>query len=305
MSKQMLKTAPVVMAVAGLDFSPMPANEEFKKGIENLHSLLLADSFLNFPEKYYSPFTRHEIRVSRGADGDASSSMVQTVVTERYVFRSLDTKRIFSISPSGLSYRVGDYQFFEAFSKDFERLLQLIDRALPAFSKMRLNAIVLRYIDLLAPIDDAALRDFVKPDFLPNPVSNLIDEAGRRNGFTTTEIRYKDDIRIRVSAEEIPIVNNTISKIVPDDLAEPDPRIHMQVSGQDYWRNLSEKTSYALMDLEANQNFHFSRSVQCNNEVISSSINELHGIMSPIFWSALTDAAKKQWGHTVVDNQEG
>ncbi len=290
--KNVLRHAPLVHAVIHLKFSTIPALENMSSDLSKiLHQKMIE---VDFPEKIISE--GQHLEISFDALNQQSKQTVKKI--NRNLYRASGEKTIVEIShseadsSSSLILKSTEYETFEQFEILFNNLLNGCLEVIPGLNKSLLKSIGLRYVDVIVPNQGNTLQDFVIPKILPAPLDN-VENLIHRFGLTIKQAQTAKDQILSITFEEIATNNGMLSKILPESLGEHDSKCGLIIEGQQYWTAITSPT-YGILDID---HLHtFTGSPQLDKSMINTVLTSLYQTNHDVFWSVITETAKKAWG---------
>jgi uncharacterized protein (TIGR04255 family) len=283
--KKILTNAPLITAVIHLEISPCP---ELKLKTKDLEDAVLSKMIdLDLPD--YVKAERKMTKVDFGLDGNSTR---EESVSPRHVYRSASKMKLFEISDTSFILKTTDYHTFEEFAVLFLNVLEDLLKLVPQANKSLLKRVGLRYVDLIAPEPDADLKLFIDHEFLPASLS-MVENGKKLQGQMVAISETAPGSQMRVAFEEIRAENGTITKLLPFDLGEHDPRCTMEVPGKESWKSMTCDT-YGILDID-HARFYEDKPPTMDLITVEESLKSLYNATNQVFWSAITDHAQKCW----------
>ncbi len=289
MKKKVLAKAPLVQALIDLRFSEIPSLASMQTPLlTQIHEAMMKHSF---SEKLEAKGHR----ISFKFDQHTQTASKEVVDFNRYLFRMSGETSILEISKEAIIYKSTAYQQFELFYETFKALLIELCSVIPSLEKSLLKKVGLRYVDVLVPESDDKLDDYVNNDVLARGLTAPASSHKIRHlhGVTTKLLQVMDNQVLRISFEELPIESNKVTKILPDDLIEPEPKCGLLIYGQDSWSNTNSPT-YGILDID--HTYTFTGSPLFNLHEVETAIKGLYDSSKDVFWSILSQKAINAWG---------
>ncbi|MEY8199103.1 MAG: TIGR04255 family protein [Colwellia sp.] len=282
--KKILGQAPLVQAILHLRFSDAPSLQVIDP---DLLSLIRSDMIdIGFPELIES--TGNAVDIS--FDQATQKVSQNTTIVKRYLFRSAGERASLELTKNSLILKSTDYSTFEDFLKTFTTIMDSYLGSIPELPKMLLKSVGLRYVNAIVPKDNLSLKDLVSEALMPLASLDLGDSS-HLHGFTSKVIETSKDQVLSINFEELPVKNNSIYKILPDNLIEPEPKFGLAIEGFDWWGNIHHDT-YALLDIDHTYTF---KSLSFSSEKVVENITNLYDESSKIFWELATAEAQNAW----------
>lgn len=291
MSHKTLKNAPLVHAVLHLRFSEAPSLNPISKDIlKTLHQRMIQEGF---PEKIES----HANMVDVVFNAELQQMSQKQVQKSRVLFRAAGERDIVEISEDSIVLKSTVYKGFDEFYPKFQSILNACLEVLDGLKATLLKSVGLRYIDIIVPQSGVPLDQYVSAEVLP-PSLNMVEGAKHIQGATLKVVETKPGQVLVVNFEELQCFENKVYKVLPDNLIEPDPSCGLIIDGQEGWLNVRSKT-YGLLDVDHTHTFISSPVFSV--EAIESASQELYAHASDVFWSVISDHARKEWGEEHSD----
>lgn len=286
MKKKTLTHAPLVHAVLHLRFSETPSlNPMSREVMKSLHLRMINNGF---PEKIESQANMIDM-VFDPVLQQMTHSQTQK---KRVLFRAAGEKDIVEISEDSIILKTTNYVAFDTFYPTFHGVLKACLEVLDGLELTLLKSVGLRYVDVIVPQNGVPLKEYVVTDVLP-PSLQIIEGAKHIQGATLKVIETRPGQVLVVNFEELKSIDNKVSKVLPDNLIEPDPKCGLQIAGQESWIKVTSET-YGLLDVDHTHTFV--SSPKFNVENIEKAAQELYQHASDVFWNVVSDFAKKEWG---------
>lgn len=279
---QILKQAPLIHVVAQLNFSALPQLDQ--ADIEALHSQLAA---IGFPDMVEASLD--EVELSFNANIEQSPQRISRKI-QRFVFKGEGNRSLVEFRKDQLILKTTDYAGHANFLPQWFKIFAICCACLPSLKQALLHDMTLRYIDLIVPKKTEVLQTLVKDTLLP-PALNVLD-AEPLFGSTTKIMRTSPNCQLRIEFSEIPTKEHRLTKILPDDLAEHDPRCGLSIKPLSHWEKLVAP-SYGLLDAE--HKYIASDKPALGNVKIEDEYQLLYQSISSVFWDLITDDAKISW----------
>lgn len=246
----------------------------------SLHDSMIRLGHEDLIESNYN-ITEHQI------DTKTNQLLTKSSSVKRTVFRASKEMSIVEINSDKLIFKTSDYHGHERFFEVFESVVRAMEEYSSQFRSCLMKSITLRYVDAITPTNGYVLEDFLD-NFKPVsvPLDNDLQKSSKISYFTkTSECSY-----LISEMEEVSPRNGRVIKLLPIDLMEKDKRCAMRLPKKDAWENLGEK-NYAVFDIKHVHTFEASPKYQ--KDVLMETIRDLHKPTSDIFWSTLSEIAKK------------
>jgi uncharacterized protein (TIGR04255 family) len=286
MSKKILDRAPLVHAVLHLRFSETPSLNPINTELLNkLHERMIKEGF---QEKIESQATLDEVIF----DPVKQQMNHKQLNKKRILFRATGEKSIVEISEESIVLKTTNYNSFEEFYGSFHLVLTGCLEVLNGLSHALLKSIGLRYVDIIAPANNLSLNELVSAELLPASLE-IINESKHIQGATLKVVATNPRQVLAVNFEELLVREGKVSKILPDNLVEPDTKCGLKITGQSDWLNVSSET-YGLLDID--HTHHFDSSPVFDVEMIQSAALELYQHANDVFWNSITEKAQQEWG---------
>lgn len=280
-SSSLLSQAPLIHAVAQVQFSELPSFEEGE--LEALHRGLMG---IRFPERVNSHFEQHILALpANGAPADQPSHQRLS----RYVFKAPGQQQLVEVRRDRILLKVTDYAGHHAFFDLWQKVMETVFAALPHLRQALLHRFSLRYIDLVVPKPVERLTQLVSGALLPPPLQEL--QGDSLFGTSVKVIRTAPNQHLRVAFEELLPMEKRLTKVLPDDLAEHDPRCGISINAQAHWQEI--EGPYGLLDIEHVYTAHNTPSLATVD--MKNRLEALYQPARAAFDSVITDAARTSW----------
>lgn len=277
-----LKQAPLIHVVAQLHFSPLPPLEHEVQ--ETLHRRLIE---VGFPERVEASLEQVELSL-KAAAGHAPRHASRRI--PRLVFKGAGERSLVELRDDQLMFKTTEYQGHERFLAKWFEVLAILVEVIPGFQQVLLHRMSLRYVDLIIPKSDETLQGLVTPSLLPPALPGL--EASPLFGSTVKVVRTGEERHLRIMFEEILSQEQRLTKVLPDDLAEHDPRCGLSIKGQPHWGEMAGG-GYGLLDIE---HVHTASDKPALGAVDKTErFRQLHEKTSRAFWGVITEPAVRSW----------
>ena len=272
-----LSQAPLVHVVAQIDFSELPAYDE--AGLEHLHRRLVD---AGFPERVEAGLEEVEwtLAVPEGQEPRQRKRQIP-----RWVFKGQGQRRLVELRRDCLLLKVTDYDGHEAFLAEWNEVMRLVAEALPDVDKALLHRLSLRYVDLVVPKEDEALKQLVSEALLPPPLPDV--RGNPLFGSTTKVLDTDEGCHLRVMFEEIQPYQQRLTKVLPDDLTERDLDCGLSISAQPHWQTVSQ--AYGLLDID--HVYTASETPAVGDVDKPAMFQRLHEQTHRVFWGLITEQA--------------
>lgn len=277
-----LAQAPLIHVVAQLHFSALPRWTSEER--DALHREMIA---LGFPELIEASMNLVEWSVSADMEHEPQRSSKQI---PRLVFKRAGEHALVELREDQLLLKTTDYVGHEAFLATWFEVLNVFSSAVPKFESLLLHRMSLRYVDLIVPKQDEALRELVTSALLPPALPDL--EAEPLFGSTVKVVRTGEERHLRVAFEEVVAQNSRLTKVLPDDLVEHDVKCGLSIKGQAHWDSLPDGF-YGILDIEHVHTTHSKPTLGSVDK--AASFRQLYDEASPVFWSVVTEQAQTSW----------
>lgn len=277
-----LKQAPLIHVVAQLNFSALPQLEQAE--IQALHREFAAIGFPEMVEAYFN-----EVQLSFSVNLEDSPQRVSHK-NQRFVFKAEGDRSLVEFRKGQLILKTTDYPGHDQFLPQWFEIIKICGRVLPNFNKALLQDMTLRYVDLIVPKEHECLADLVKDDLLPPALAILGGEP--LFGSSAKVIRTGSNSQLRIGFAQIPSKEGRLTKVLPDDLAEHDPRCGLSIKGLSHWETL-QAPSYGLLDAE--HKYIASHKPALGKVNIEEECQLLYQAISSVFWDLITEKAKSSW----------
>jgi uncharacterized protein (TIGR04255 family) len=287
--KRKLANAPLVLSILHLRFSEVPSFQSKITGLmDELHGIFVE---LGFPEKIESKGQNIEINFNQ--DKQSASHITHEIF--RYLFRAPGEQQIIEILKDSIILKSTKYTNFDEFHDLFNRILEKVVPLL-GIDKVVMKSIGSRHVDLIVPEAQFALSDIIEPG-LQTPSFSFLEASVHKHGFMRKELETGGGQSLRVVFEELPITQKRISKILPDDLIEPDKKCTLRIMGKESWASI-EYSTYAILDVDHTHTFQASPLFDMDELKVAT--KSLHENSSNVFWSVITAQAKTLWGYEEI-----
>jgi len=291
MSKKTLRKQPLVYAIIHLRLSEIPElNHPISEVIlKTLHEKMIAEGF---QEKIESSTKAINLQISH----EMNQASHHETVRHRVSFRASGEKQIITIAKEEIIIKSTEYTSFEDFLATFNRVLAAYSTAVGGVKNALLKSVGIRYVDVIVPDGDKLLPEYVGSAILP-PALDVID-GEHCYGATSRTIKTDPSQFLHVRFEELATLENKITKMMPDDLLEPDRNCALKIDGQDEWLAITSPT-YGVLDID--HTYQFEDSPVFNADDVTKAIQRLYKQASNVFWGVITPEAEKAWGKKYVD----
>lgn len=277
-----LTQAPLIHVVAQLNFSALPRWTSEER--DALHREMIA---LGFPELVEASMDLVEWSVSADMAHEPRRSSKQI---PRLVFKGAGEHALVELREDQLILKTTDYDGHEAFLATWFEVLTVFSTVVPRFESLLLHRMSLRYVDLIVPKPDENLQELVTSSLLPPSLPGL--DAEPLFGTTAKVVRTGEDRHLRVVFEEVVSQDKRITKVLPDDLAEHDPKCGLSIKAQPHWESLPDG-SYGILDIEHVHTTHNKPTLGSIDK--AASFQQLYDKASRVFWSVVTEQAQTSW----------
>ncbi|MBK1693020.1 TIGR04255 family protein [Ectothiorhodospira mobilis] len=277
-----LTQAPLIHVAARIAFSRLPDFDE--QAMETFHRRLVEEGF---PERIEASLS--EVTWSLpGPSGQEPKRRVRQ--RDRNVFKGPGHRRLVELRSDQLLFKVTDYEGHERFLSDWFRVIHLAAEVLPGLNKALLRTCNLRYVDLIVPKEDEKLQDLVSSALLPPPLSQV--QGSPLFGATTKILNTGEQCRLRLQFEELQPRQGRLTRILPDDLVETDPRAGLSIQAQPHWEQAMQ-CAYGLLDIE---HVHEAPDKPPLGDVdMEERFRKLHDSTRQAFWGIITAKARQSW----------
>ena len=280
-----LKNAPLVHAAVQLRYSKIPELTEPSSVMSTGVAKEMVD--IGFQEIIESVGHSIVIKASKAENTPARTDLY------RFIFRATGQTASVVLSDDSVILKTTSYTHFDDFSKTFDDILSVLERTIQGFSKSVVRNIGFRYSNLIAPIGDTTLDDYLVDDILP--VKNIFDSNDTKIGITQSSVSLGENKSLRLLLQEVLTVDGKVTRLIPDELLEPDPKAGLLVQGYKHWAELSAPR-YALLDLD--HVYEFPASPIYSKALVTEHLNDLHTQAGETFWKLITPKAKIDWQET-------
>lgn len=285
MMKKKLKKQPLVYTVIQLRFSEIPVlNSVSEATLKTLHENMIAEGF---QEKIESNTTILNLHLNV----DTKQATQQETLNHRVLFRASGEKQIVSIAKDSITINSTEYSTFEEFLDTFRRVITACVGAVDGIKDSLLKSVGIRYIDVIVPDGNKRLSDYVDRFVLPAPLEFL--KGKHLHGVTSKVIETGDGQVLVVRFEELASLDKKVTKVLPDELLEPDRNCTLKIDGQEGWLDVVSPT-YGILDID--HTYNFKGSPLFNENEIWTAIGRLYEQSSSVFWNVITSEAEKAWG---------
>jgi uncharacterized protein (TIGR04255 family) len=259
-----LPNAPLIYTLGVVRFPAVPSMERF---FPAFHDTVRA----SYPHK--DNLTLQQMRIDFGTEG----AKIEQVPLVLWQFASPDRKLALVLSSETLALHTVSYEDNQTFIEQFRDAISNLIFT-PYIGIAWINAISIRYIDLVAPKDGGTLDHMLKPSVLPPP---FIDVAGlnliegvyvARYMAPTAEVRFQ-------------ILRNPLT-VLPADLNTP----LIQFNKWDFKR---PSTEFAVVDTDCS--VVFATPIAMDVNVVCAHMYELRSVAKSIFLKIGTEYAEKLW----------
>lgn len=277
-----LNKAPLVHVVVHLRYSKIPELAEPSSLIRTDVTKQMVE--IGFPELIESMGTGHHISIS------ANEPHTSTKNIYRSIFRAAGQHDCVVLTDDSLVLKTTKYDCFPKFFEKFNEILSLLENTIDGFKKTVIKSIGFRYSNLVAPIGNTNLDDYIVDGVLP--VRNLFDSFETKIGISQASVAVEQNQTLRLLVEEVLVQNGMVTKVLPDDLLEPDNNAALLIPGFDYWAKI-KASRYALIDIV--HAYDFPASPLYDRKLIVEKFDGLHTLGCKTFWDMMTDTAKEHW----------
>lgn len=279
--KKSLVKAPLVHVVLDLRFAEIPSLKSRQKDLEQqLHEEMID---IGFPEKILSKSENFDFEFDR--ESDKFSHRKYDI--ERLLFRASGERKIVEISASSIQLKSTEYSSFENFYEIFKGIILSVNKIFK-LDKTLIKSLELRYIDVIVPTKNYQLKDFIDNSYLsPHSLVDFVQLHGQKASVLETKSG-----QLVVNFSELPINNNKVIQILPNDLMEPDEKCTLLIKGQKEWLS-ALSTTYGILDMKHTHTFHGSPTFSI--EKVDNEAKALYEDISKIFWNTLSETALNEW----------
>ncbi|WP_375058398.1 TIGR04255 family protein [Zobellella sp. DQSA1] len=286
--KKFLERSPLVHAVVHLRFSDVPSLEKMSEdNLSSIHSKMIEQGF---PEKLKS---KAEI-IDIVFEHDSLHPKQNITTKNRYLFRASGEREIIEITGSSLLVKSSNYSNFDDFYHKFINVLKSCIEVFPEFNSALMKNVGVRYVNVIAPKGSRNLTDYMQEWLLPPCVKGMSD-FNHLHGVAVKLFETGKDQVLRLQFDELKSHDGRVMKVLPDNLIERDKDCGLIISGQDSWMSVGGGT-YGLLDVDHIHNFQASPVM--NPDDIGRVIISLHDGAEKVFWSAISEVAKNEWGYS-------
>lgn len=281
-TRPVLNQAPLIHVVAQVHFSAFPrlTNEDR----DGFHRKMIA---LGFPELVEASMNLVEWSVTTDMVQEPQHSSKRI---PRLVFKGAGEHSLVELRDDQLMLKTTDYAGHESFLATWFEVLEAFAIMVPGFEKLLLHRMSLRYVDLIVPKPDETLQELVTSSLLPPALPDL--KAEPLFGATVKALSTSENCHLRVTFEEIISQEKHLTKVLPDDLAEHDPKCGLSIKGLRHWETLPGG-SYGILDIE---HVHTTRDKPTLGSVDKvKGFQQLYDKASRVFFSVISDRAKQSW----------
>lgn len=281
--KKVLEKAPLVHALIHLKFTEVPSFNANPELVDKLHHRMIDEGF---NEKISSEANTIEVHF----DVKNNQTRQKKIAKERLLFRAPGEKEIVEISESSIILKSTAYTSFEEFYETFHRVLIGCQEVVDGLEKSLLKSVGIRYVDVIVPSQGKDLSGFVNEGMRP---PQLVTKGKHLRGHSLKALEVDTNQILVVNFEELAIHDGKVSKVLPDNLIEPDPHCGLIIDGHEDWVKASCET-YGILDIDHSYRF---TSPLFDLKLIEESTAKLYQQASDIFWDVISDTAKEKWGY--------
>ncbi|MDA8681398.1 TIGR04255 family protein [Porticoccaceae bacterium] len=284
--KKTLTSPPLVHAVLDLRFSEIPSlNPIDTDPLKKLHERMITEGF---QEKIESEAMIIDVTF----DPDRQKMNQNRINKKRTLFRAAGETDIVEIREESIILKTTNYATFGEFYGRFHRVLEGCLDNLNGLRGALLKSIGLRYVNVIAPTNQNSLSDLVSAEVLPASLS-MINDGNHVQGATFKVVETKGRQILTVNFEELLARDNKVSKILPDNLMEPDTNCGLFIAGHPDWLKVTSKT-YGLLDVD--HTHHFQNSPLFDVDKINLAAEQLYQHARDVFWKTISKQAQQTWG---------
>lgn len=275
------KKAPLVYVTARINTTPLPALLPDQKALVQ-QSLMKCGLVLN------EVSLAHTLNLEQQAGSTPSFT-----ASQRQAYFSQDRKQCLLLDNNAIEWRVTAYDKYSDFIKSFEANLKILLEAVDCLGHLVCREFVLSYADIITPQNKHNLSDYFNKADSILPLSyykgetNYVKQIGQSQVTRVT----RQDQKITISLEQLPIEENKIKKLLPEALLEPDQNLGMPIPIRDEWRNLTNG-DYGLLMTQAG----ILQKVELNNMNFESTFGDIHKLTKKTFISLLNvEVCNQDW----------
>ena len=278
----LIKEPPLLMVAAELRFSAMPTFSEDQ--LRKLHSELMQ---IGYPERIDTPMRQYQLVLGP----EAPAPLAEPIIANRTAFRAVGKRRIFYVMQDSVFIKFTEHHSFNATFAEFEKLLSTVEKVFTELTFTTVQHLGLRYSNLIVPQKGKSLGDYADGEILPHRLP--IDDAVLPAGIMAAQAQTKRGGLLRLLVERVPAIEGKVSKVLPDDLIDLDPRTALSIPSSNKWAELTTD-SYAILDID--HQLSLSDAPRYDRGEIAKQFHALHCDICSVFESVLKEDAKKEWG---------
>jgi uncharacterized protein (TIGR04255 family) len=254
--KGKLTHAPVSYALAQVRFSPVLKLDKFIPEIQ---------------DRLRGEYPRYEKGEVRNIQIGPSGPPIIAEPESRWIFLNKNRTCGVVLQHSSFIYHTTAYETSDQFR---ERIMAALEPVADSVTLTLIERVGLRYIDLVIPDSDESLGDYLHASLTGFPFEE--HEAEKELNFAQATAKTK------IGQLVVRCLVNKAGLLMPDDLMPCPLSIE---------RNVPRGRFTAVLDTD-----HFSeQSFDFSLEAVAERIDELHGAISSVFWSAITEFAYEKW----------
>lgn len=230
------------------------------------------------------------------ANQEETNTDQQQLVTPllREGFFSNDRTRCIIFEQDAIEWRAVDYTKYNIFIEEFQNILNTITEVVDAYGHIVTKEFILSYSDVIVPSNSRDLGDYFNNSDAILPLKMTVDhendleQVGQIN--VTRIIKPKE--KIHISFEQLPVVNNKISKFLSAGMLEIDRDMSMPLNLQEEWKNIKDIKHYGLLMTQAGMLYESKLSTLS----LEDTFGELHKLTRETFRSLLNrDVCNADW----------
>lgn len=286
--KRFLEKAPLIFTQAHLHFTNLPSKNIAKPNeLESLHKDLMN---LGLADRVNSDVKETSLKIDRERpDGYFSVSQEDQNEYDRLVCRGYGDTTAAEITQNSLVIKTTNYKNYKEFSELVSKVINAVNINISDTKNVLIRQIGIRYVDIILPINEKPLSDYLVRDCLPYHPQFAQGGLGK----TQTVVRTGDNMKMIYVFEEIKPPNNSFpNRWLPTDLLELDARAALRL------RPITEGyvpgTTYGLMSID--HRIDFPDTPLWDNDELLKELNSLYELSSKAFWELLTKDARLEWG---------
>jgi len=173
---------------------------------------------------------------------------------KRVAYFDESRKNVFIFDSDSIEFRTTAYTKFEDASEKIQHVIEKLSKTIPVYKDVLIREISLTYVDMIFPIENRDLGDYLDSgtDILPLSIFK-VDEENDVTSFGSVQVTrvVEQNKRIVISLEQLPISDDGYpTKIFPNRLVERDTALRMKLDFS-FTPVPNKKRHYAILTTES------------------------------------------------------